>query len=84
MSHVCVKAKQTLVSFFLLFSCTFPLAVNLAAVGTAWYLVLHGSIYNMFKLSYAIFFLRASGISFRWGSKKQIYPPLFVQAERGP
>ena len=30
------------------------------------------------------FFVRTSGISFRWGSKKQIYSPLFVQAERGP
>ena len=53
------------------------------AVGTAWYLVVHGSIYIC--LSWVMqFFVGASGISFRWRSKKQIYTPLFVQAERGP
>ena len=44
--------------------------------------MVHGSIY-IFKLNHAIL-LRESGFSFGWGSKKQIYSPLFVQAERGP
>ena len=61
-------------------------------VDTWWYWVIIslyclvlGDTWQYINLSWVMqLFVRASGISYCWGSKKQIYTPLFVQAERGP